>query len=85
VAGFGVTRVTAQGLGASGDEVVHPLLDLGDGEVVGAGEFGGGGLAFDNVHHRRGLAPRGPAFDVVVFLAHEREWIGCGFTAKGTP
>ena len=57
-------------LGALGDEVVRPLLDFRDGEVVGSGEFRGGGFAFDDVHDRRGLAASGPSFDVVVWITH---------------
>jgi len=31
---------------------VGGLFDLGDGQIEGPGEFGGGGLSFDDVHDR---------------------------------
>jgi hypothetical protein len=37
-------------------QIVHPLLDLGEGEIVGAGDSGGGGLAFEDVNDCGGLA-----------------------------
>jgi hypothetical protein len=66
VLGLGIARMGAQGLGALGDKIVHPLFDFRDGEVVGSGEFSGGGFAFYDVHDRGGLAACGPSFDVVV-------------------
>lgn len=39
----------AQCLGAGGDKAFHPLLDLGVGEAVGAGELGGTCLALNDV------------------------------------
>ncbi len=70
VFGLGIARMRAESLSALRDKVVHPLLDFRDGEVVGSGEFSGGGFAFDDVHDRRGLAASGPSFDVVVGITH---------------
>ncbi|MBE7497584.1 MAG: hypothetical protein HS117_21775 [Verrucomicrobiaceae bacterium] len=40
-----IARMTAQGLGALGDEVLLPLLDLGESQRVLASSLRGGGLA----------------------------------------
>jgi hypothetical protein len=47
-----------------GNKVVHPSLNLSDGQSVGSGEFGGGGFSFDDFDDCGGLAASGPAFDV---------------------
>lgn len=44
-----IARMTAQGLGALGDEVVLPLLDLGESERVLTSGLRSGGLALKHV------------------------------------
>lgn len=75
---FGVAWVESQGLGAHRHEVVHPLIDLADSEIVTPGDLRGGGLALDDVQCHSGLAPGGPAFDFVWFFVHRRPpWMYC--------
>jgi len=40
------------------------LIDLSEGEIVGSGEFGSSGHAFDDLDDRGDLAAGGQAFDV---------------------
>jgi len=51
-----IARMTAQSLGALGDEVVLPLLDLGEGERMLTSSLSGGGLALEDVDDEGGLA-----------------------------
>ena len=47
-----------------------PLFGLADGQVVGPGDFRGGGGALDDLRDDLGLPPCRPSFDVLWFLAH---------------
>src|SRR5690606_202084 len=38
---LGIAGMRAEGFRALGDEVVHPLFDLGYGQIMGPGEFAG--------------------------------------------
>ena len=60
-----IARMTAQSLGALGDEVVLPLLDLGEGERMMTSSLRGGGLALEDVDDEGGLALGGPALRTV--------------------
>lgn len=60
-----IARMAAQSLGALGDEVVLPLLDLGESERVLSSGLRGGGLALEDVDDEGGLALRGPALRAV--------------------
>jgi hypothetical protein len=64
VKGFCIAWMRAECLSALGNKAVHPSLNLSDGEILGSGEFGGGGFSFDDFDDRGGLAAGGPALDV---------------------
>lgn len=51
-----IAGMTAQSLGALGDKVVLPLLDLGEGERMLTSSLSGGGLALEDVDDEGGLA-----------------------------
>ncbi len=70
VKGYCISWMGTERFGALGNKVVHPLIDLSDGEIMGSGDFGRSGLAFDDLHDRGGLAACGPAFDVFGWLVH---------------
>ena len=52
-------------LGAPGDEVVLPMLDLGESERVLTSSLRGGGLALEDVDDEGGFAFGGPALRTV--------------------
>ena len=56
-----IARMAAQSLRALGDEVVLPLLDLGESQCVLSSGFCGGGLALEDVDNEGGLALGSPA------------------------
>ena len=60
-----IAWMTAQSLGALRDEVVLPLLDLGEGESMLTSSLRGGGLALEDVDNEGGLALGGPALRTV--------------------
>ena len=70
VKGFCISWMGTERIGTLGNKVVHPLVNLSNGEIVGSGEFSGSGLAFDDLHDRYGLAAGRPAFDVFGWLVH---------------
>lgn len=75
-----IARMTAQRLGALGDEVVLSLLDLGEGERVLTSGLRGGGLALEDVDDEGGLALGGPALRTVgIGLGLEGGRLGGGF------
>ena len=60
-----IARMTAQSLGALGDEVLLPLHDLGESQRVLTCSLSGGGLAFEDVDDEGGLALGSPALRAV--------------------
>lgn len=60
-----IARMTAQSLGALGDEVIFPQLDLGESERVLTSGLRSGGLALEDVDDESGFALGGPALGAV--------------------
>lgn len=75
-----IARMIAQSLGALGDEVLLPLLDLGESQRVLTCSLSGGGLALEDVDGEGGLALCGPALRTVsIGLDLKCRRIGGGF------
>lgn len=61
-----ITGMAAQRLGALGDEVIFPLLDLSQGERVLTSRLGRSGLALEDLDDECGLAFGSPALRTIL-------------------